>query len=297
MKLHNRLIKGEFLSDVDLLFLDAHGLLIYQGLILLAEDSGCLECHPLQIKALAFPMRDLVTPELIAQTISLLVQHGKAIVYENGGGKQYINLPNFLKHQALRSPAPPTIPLPPWVQYHKPEEGERHKCGRYELVESAIPAQESVGNCTTSYELLQTSTLSIPFVSNSVPEGESEREVDEGKVERPMLTGAESARREKLKPHWKGIAEKIHGNFPEESAYPVQTIIRQLEEKWSGKGPEVVSEWVDALIESKRTDGVTVFTLWASYSAIPKPEPIPGNYRTLDDIERQTNSWNAEALQ
>jgi hypothetical protein len=296
MKLHNRLIKGEFLSDVDLLFLDAHGLLIYQGLILLAEDSGCLECHPLQIKALAFPMRDDITSDRIAATIAELVARGKLFLYQNGNGKTYINLPNFLKHQALRSPAPPTIPLPPWVRYHKPE-GEKYKCGRYELVESAKPALDGVEFRTDLYESLQTSTLSIPFLSNSVPEGECEREVEPVKPAKPTLTGKQRAEAEKARPSWQVIAQKIHDNFAGESAYTVQTLTRQLEDKWSGKGPEVVGGWVDALIEAKRTEGVTVFNLWAAYDAIPKPEPIPGNYRTLEDIERQTNSWNAEALQ
>lgn len=250
MKLHNRLMKGEFLSDVDLTFLDCRGLVIYEALILLVEDSGCMECHPLQIKSLGFPLRDEITPDIIVATINALQERGKVILYRNGGGKQFLYLVNFHKHQALRSPAPPDVPLPKWVKFIEPD--EKHHRGHYEVLTSKIPDLTSVENRTKLYDGVEVSIPSILFSSNSLPEGESERE------EKPdHSTGAGRAKdpaSDPLNP-WTVLAREFIRYNPSANQYGgVAGNARTLKKDWDGiKTPEELTAQVRMLAKKKIT--------------------------------------------
>jgi hypothetical protein len=50
---------------------------------------------------------------------------GKLVLYE-AEGKKYLYIKNFAKHQSLRTPAAPEIPLPPWVKWVSKEDSAKY---------------------------------------------------------------------------------------------------------------------------------------------------------------------------
>ena len=122
MRLHNRQIKGNFWSDPDLIYeLNRDQRMFFIGLTQLAEDSGCLEYDPRSFKIILYPADNDINPEVLVEWTEKIIKMGKLIVYEVEG-KKYLYIKNFPKHQSLRTPAPPEIPLPIWICW-KPREG------------------------------------------------------------------------------------------------------------------------------------------------------------------------------
>ncbi|NPV54683.1 MAG: hypothetical protein HPY71_14405 [Firmicutes bacterium] len=131
MRLHNRQVKADFWRDTELIrALPPVGLMFYQGLWHLADDSGCLEDDPYAYKLHLFPLYEEVTIELITRWRDTLVNLGKLIRYEVKG-KPYLFLKNFHRHQKLDKPAPPnefSVPMPPWVEW---QQGDSRRESRY----------------------------------------------------------------------------------------------------------------------------------------------------------------------
>lgn len=120
MRLHNRVIRPGFWTDTELIVnLPITGRMYYMGLVQLAEDSGCLEDDLMAHKIHLFPGDADVTLEAIAEWRARLVKLGKLVPYESRG-KQCLFLKNFHKHQDLRKPAAPDLPLPAWVTWTEP---------------------------------------------------------------------------------------------------------------------------------------------------------------------------------
>jgi len=147
MQLKNRLVKADFWTDTGLIRkLPAMGRMMYQGLWQLAEDSGVIEADPLAYKMLLFPLDD-ISIEDIEEWVSVLVEEGKIIPY---GNDQYYYIKNFHRHQSLRSPAKPNLPLPKWVTY-VPNKKKRQS-GGYIIDYKAMPNSsehnqiETIGN-------------------------------------------------------------------------------------------------------------------------------------------------------
>jgi len=111
------------------------GLHLYLISWMLAEDSGCLEYYPPDFKLQCGALKASVTD--IENTFNTLCQHGKVIPYEVNG-KQYLWLKNFHKHQILRNPPPPSLPLPPWLNCSIQETGNRKRAS-YSVDESKLP--------------------------------------------------------------------------------------------------------------------------------------------------------------
>lgn len=129
MRLHNRMIKAAFWTDTDLLkHLDRDGRMFYIGLIQLADDSGCLEDDLLAFKIHLYPADMDIDLDFIQKYRDKLVEMGKVIPYA-AEGKKCLYLKNFHKHQSLRSPAPPEVPLPPWITWQAGE--TPRSAGRY----------------------------------------------------------------------------------------------------------------------------------------------------------------------
>ncbi|MCL6557397.1 MAG: DnaD domain protein [Firmicutes bacterium] len=130
MRLHNRQIKATFWNDPDLLQWPREKRWFYEGLSQLADDSGCLENSPFAFKLHLFPspLDADITVELISHWVNELIEQGKLIPYD-AGGKKCLFLVNFHKHQALRSPAAPEVPLPPWVTFTPTD--KRRRSGTY----------------------------------------------------------------------------------------------------------------------------------------------------------------------
>ena len=129
MRMHNRIIKAAFWTDTELIrHLDRDGRMFYIGLIQLADDSGCLEDDLLAFKIHLYPADMDVDLEFLQRYRDKLIELGKLIPYE-AEGKKCLYLKNFHKHQSLRSPSPPEVPLPPWITW-QPAETPR-SAGRY----------------------------------------------------------------------------------------------------------------------------------------------------------------------
>jgi len=129
MRMHNRIIKAAFWTDTELIrHLHRDGRMFYIGLIQLADDSGCLEDDLLAFKIHLYPADMDVDLDVLQRYRDKLIELGKLIPYE-AEGKKCLYLKNFHKHQSLRSPAPPEVPLPPWITW---QAGETPKsAGRY----------------------------------------------------------------------------------------------------------------------------------------------------------------------
>ena len=126
MRLHNRQIKGNFWSDPDLIYeLNRDQRMFFIGLTQLAEDSGCLEYDPRSFKIILYPADNDINPELLTEWTEIIIKMGKLIVYEVEG-KKYLYIKNFHKHQSLRNPAPPEIPLPTWITWKQKDDRTRY---------------------------------------------------------------------------------------------------------------------------------------------------------------------------
>ena len=84
--------------------------LLFEGLWTFAEDSGVGRANPLLIKADVFPY-DCLTGDDIRKALDNLHELGLIFLYEHDGQQYYFVL-NFLKHQTINKPTPPTLPLP-----------------------------------------------------------------------------------------------------------------------------------------------------------------------------------------
>ena len=167
MRLHNRIIKASFWTDTDLLrHLDRDGRMFYIGLIQLADDSGCLEDDLLAFKIHLYPADMDVDLDFIQKHRDRLVELGKLIPYTSEG-KQCLYLKNFHKHQSLRSPAPPSVPLPEWITW---EPGETARSSGKYIV------SEPYGDRTV--------TVSSPYGDQPEPEPELEPEPEEKRTRR-----------------------------------------------------------------------------------------------------------------
>ena len=180
MIIHNRQIKAAFWNDPDLLQWSRDKRWFYEGLCQLADDSGCLEDSAFAFKLHLFPspLDADITVELISGWIDELIDQKKLVRYEVQG-KKCLYLVNFHKHQSLRSPGKPEVPLPNWIKYIPPV-GKGG--GTYEV---GNPFESADNSVTTSYDI-RTKDLSNSYNQQIEIEREVEIEVGkEGEVELP----------------------------------------------------------------------------------------------------------------
>lgn len=118
MRLHNRLIKGGFWNDPDLLQWVRDKRWFYEGLIQLADDGGCLEDSPFAFKISLFasPVDADITVDVLSTWVTELIEQGKLIPYVVDG-KRYLFIRNFRKHQQMKNYGAPEVPLPPWITF------------------------------------------------------------------------------------------------------------------------------------------------------------------------------------
>lgn|GEM_PF-2065124 len=126
--MRKRMVSPSFFSDEDLIAnFDAWGRLFYEGLWCVADDSGCFEPSPLQLKMQIFP-GDNIDLKDVKNWLEKLAELNKIVFYEVAG-KNYAWIRNFHKHQTLDRPSPPNIPLPEWLEWCGKEHfgNDRHK--------------------------------------------------------------------------------------------------------------------------------------------------------------------------
>ncbi|MEW5920657.1 MAG: hypothetical protein AB1796_06890 [Bacillota bacterium] len=132
---------GFFVDDELVQHFDFGGRIFYQGLWCVAEDSGVYEPKLLALKMQIFP-GDNIPLETLESYLNKLIELGKVVEY-TAAGKKLHWLRNFHKHQKVDKPAPPSLPLPPWIIWHGEAEigPQRHKW-YYEV----LPDSESGGD-------------------------------------------------------------------------------------------------------------------------------------------------------
>lgn len=92
-----RNIKPEFFSDKRLSTISAHARLLYIALWQLADKNGTVEYIPMQIHAHAFPWEAEVNTQALLRELEGI----SALVFFETGGKDYLHLKNFAKHQRI----------------------------------------------------------------------------------------------------------------------------------------------------------------------------------------------------
>lgn len=157
MRLHSRLVKEGFWTDTELIKeLPIEGRLFYLGLIQLADDSGCLENDPMAFKILLFPGDPDITENLLSDFCKKLVRMGKLTPYLSVN-KECFYLKNFHKHQTLKNPTPPEVPLPPWVEWEPYKSNQR--TGKYSVGNVSDFCKKSVSEVSEGDVLQSSSNL------------------------------------------------------------------------------------------------------------------------------------------
>lgn len=137
MRLRNRLVKSDLWLSTDIIAAveEPLGLMLYQGMWQLADDSGCLPNDALQWKAMLFGAFDGVTASQLRIFADRLIEIGKLVQYEVDG-KPYLWLKNFHAHQSLEYPGEPEYPLPEWIEW---QTGESRGKARFVIATSICP--------------------------------------------------------------------------------------------------------------------------------------------------------------
>ena len=119
MKLNSKTIKLEFFtSPVLLKNLSVEERMIFLGMILLAESSGCLEDEMLEVKRAFFPLDDKPSLKDIEKTRDKLIEIGELVRYKIDK-KNYLFISNIDKWQPNNRCSPPSLPLPFWVKWER----------------------------------------------------------------------------------------------------------------------------------------------------------------------------------
>ncbi len=132
------------------------GRLFYLGLIQLADDSGCLENDPMAFKILLFPGDPDITENLLSDFCKKLVRMGKLTPYLSVN-KECFYLKNFHKHQTLKNPTPPEVPLPTWIEWEPYKSNQR--TGKYSVGNVSDFCKKSVSEVSEGDVLQSSSNL------------------------------------------------------------------------------------------------------------------------------------------
>jgi hypothetical protein len=103
-----RTIKPEFWTDEKLSECSLSARLLFIGLISFADDEGRMEYAPARLRMQVFPCGAVATKKLI-EYIGELHEHSLIRLY-TVAGKEFLDIPNFLKHQRINRPTPSKIP-------------------------------------------------------------------------------------------------------------------------------------------------------------------------------------------
>lgn len=159
MRLHNRQIKAAFWTDTELIReLPPEGRLFYLGLIQLADDSGCLEDDIMAFKIFLFPGDAGITEERLSEFRKTLVRMGKLIPYLSED-KPCLFLKNFHKHQTIKNPSPPEVPLPEWIKWEPYSSNPR--TGKYVVSRPSDECKKTVRNASEDPVLQSSSNLNL----------------------------------------------------------------------------------------------------------------------------------------
>lgn len=119
---------------------------VFQAMMQLTEDSGCLLWHPRDVHGAAFPLETEYTVEGTQRIMEGIAGDGRAWRYKVDD-TWYAYLPDFPEWQGAltRYNAPQSVPLPPGIKYMPIETTHRRGSGTYEWpitqaeMESGVP--------------------------------------------------------------------------------------------------------------------------------------------------------------
>jgi hypothetical protein len=106
-----RTLKPELWQDEDIGALSRDARLLFIGLITQADDEGRLVGAPRLLWSQIFPWDDY-SPERLGAWLTELAGAGLVRQYESGG-RAYIHLPGWKRHQKISHPAKSKLPRPP----------------------------------------------------------------------------------------------------------------------------------------------------------------------------------------
>jgi hypothetical protein len=149
------------------------GAWVYVCLWSVAEDSGVYDPDYKEIAnrlgAFKFSAKE------VEQFIKVLLQKKKIISFNDESGRIFHWIVNFTRHQPLKNPSPPRLPLPPWVtcELHKYKSGKQY--AKFTITPGSLP----VG--------YREPTGSLLVGSRNETETETETETNKGGADGPLL--------------------------------------------------------------------------------------------------------------
>ena len=103
-----RTVKPEFWTDEKVVSVSFPARLLFIGLWNYADDAGNLEYSPVQLKMRILPADAIEVIPLIEELKATVLLREYSV-----NNKNYLNIPNFLKHQKINNPSGPRVPPPP----------------------------------------------------------------------------------------------------------------------------------------------------------------------------------------
>ncbi|MHB9105777.1 MAG: hypothetical protein ACYDCO_01860 [Armatimonadota bacterium] len=143
MRLHDRLTRIGFYTDGELLRWPRALREFYRDLWSIADDSGCLENDPFEVKMLLYPspMDTDITVEMCKDFLDQLVLTCKKLLPYTIDGKQYLYIKNFRDHQRIDNAKAPSIPLPAWLSWEPFKSNSR--VGKYIFTQELLTCKEN----------------------------------------------------------------------------------------------------------------------------------------------------------
>ena len=108
---NRRMIHASIWQDEDIAGLTDRQQLLFIGLFSNADDQGRLKGHPMLVKSLVFPFRDIPPKDILADLDSILA--AASILRYEVGGKQYLQFEKWWTFQRHQWAKPSPLPAPP----------------------------------------------------------------------------------------------------------------------------------------------------------------------------------------
>lgn len=246
MQLHNRQIKATFWKDPELVQWPRDLRWFYEGLIQLADDSGCLEDSPFAFKLELFPspIDADITIEVLEEWRNQLVMAGKIIPYSSGK-KRCLYLSNFQKHQTLKNPQQPDVPLPEWIEWITYESNK--KAGKYEIRKDVLSDY-----LQSSYDVLLREVNRSEF--NLIQEKRREEELNQVELALSEMSATDETSESKHSSSFDPRLKKLSELYQTSGMGQVDGTVKEFLLDWMGLYSD---EWIEnafreAIIQNKR---------------------------------------------
>ena len=107
---NRRMIHASIWQDEDIAGLTDRQQLLFIGLFSNADDQGRLQGHPMLIRSLVFPYRDISSEDMLKDLGA--IPKAAAVLFYEVEGKSYIQLTRWWEYQQLQWAKPSTLPAP-----------------------------------------------------------------------------------------------------------------------------------------------------------------------------------------